>query len=245
MSAISVALVGFALFGIIYFITLYMQNIRGYSALESGVRTLPMTLIVMAVAPIAGQPLDSHRAASADGGRHADHVARPGLAHATHDRFQLLDGDLPLVPVRRSGRRDDPADDDGRRHGLDRSGSAGIASGVINSSRQVGGALGVAVLGSIAATIASANWSDNAPAAVQGTAARFEPLVVGGQASTIARAAGPDAGLAASHAFIDGVTTAMTVGSLLALTGAIVAFIGLRGFRPIAAPQSVPVAVEA
>ena len=43
------------MFGIIYFLTLYMQNVRGYSALESGVRTLPMTLMVMLIAPIAGK----------------------------------------------------------------------------------------------------------------------------------------------------------------------------------------------
>jgi len=37
----------------------------------------------------------------------------------------------------------------------------------------------------------------------------------------------------------------MTVGSALALTGAVIAFFGLRGFRPVAAPQGAPaVAVE-
>ena len=34
-----------------------------------------------------------------------------------------------------------------------------------------------------------------------------------------------------------GVTTALTVGSLIALTGAVIAFFGLRGFRPVNAPQ--------
>ncbi len=123
---------------------------------------------------------------------------------------------------------------------------AGIASGVVNASRQVGGALGVAVLGSIAATVASSHWADTAPAALTGTVARFDPLVVGGQAEQITRVAGPEAGLAASHAFVDGVTTAMTVGSLIALAGAVIAFFGLRGYRPVAAPAGAPpvVAVE-
>ena len=50
VSVVSIALVGFAMFGIIYFLTLYLQNVRGYSAIESGVRTLPMTLMVMLIA---------------------------------------------------------------------------------------------------------------------------------------------------------------------------------------------------
>ena len=77
---------------------------------------------------------------------------------------------------------------------------------------------------------------DNAPAALQRVGRPARAARVGGQ---VARSAGsrPEARLAASHAFIDGVTTAMTVGSLLALTGAVIAFFGLRGFRPVNAPQ--------
>jgi EmrB/QacA subfamily drug resistance transporter len=241
----SVGLVGFAMFGIIYFITLYMQNIRGYSALESGVRTLPMTLIVILIAPIAGRL--STRIGPRPlmvGGMLIMSLGLASLTRLTIDSnywtvifpsFLFVGAGVSMTLPTTTGvamGSTDPA-------------RAGIASGVVNSSRQVGGALGVAVLGSIAATIASANWSDNAPTALPGTAARLESLVVGGQADAIARLAGPDAGIAASHAFIDGVTTAMTVGSLLALTGAVIAFVGLRGFQPVAAPQSRPVAVEA
>jgi MFS family permease len=119
---------------------------------------------------------------------------------------------------------------------------AGIASGVLNASRQVGGALGVAVLGSIAATVASAHWADTAPSALGGTAGRLDPLVIGGQSAQITEKAGPAASLAATHAFVDGVTTAMTVGSLIALAGAVIAYFGLRGFRPASAPSPVALA---
>ena len=54
-SIIVATLVGFGLYGSLFVVTLYMQNIRGYSAVEAGLRTLPLTMAVMFVAPIAGK----------------------------------------------------------------------------------------------------------------------------------------------------------------------------------------------
>ena len=244
----SVALVGFAMFGIIYFLTLYMQNVRGYSALESGVRTLPMTLMVMLIAPIAGKL--STRIGPRPlmvGGMLVMSLGLASLTRLSIDAsywtvifpsFIFVGAGVSLAMPTTTGvamGSVDPA-------------RAGIASGVVNASRQVGGALGVAVLGSIAATVASASWADHAPAALQATAGRLDPLVIGGQADQISRIAGSDASLAASQAFVDGVTTAMTVGSLIALAGAVIAFFGLRGFQPVAAPQgqsAAAIAIEA
>jgi EmrB/QacA subfamily drug resistance transporter len=238
----SMALVGFAMFGIIYFLTLYMQNVRGYSALESGVRTLPMTVMVMLIAPIAGKL--SGRIGPRPlivGGMLVMSLGLGSLTRLSIDSsywtvifpsFIFVGAGVSLSMPTTTGvamGSVDPA-------------RAGIASGVVNSSRQVGGALGVAVLGSIAATVASVHWADNAPAALNGAANRLDPLVIGGQAEQIKAVAGPEAGLAASHAFIEGVTTAMTVGSLIALTGAVIAYFGLRGFRPVSAPSAVAVA---
>ena len=229
------------MFGIIYFLTLYMQNVRGYSALESGVRTLPMTLMVMLIAPIAGKL--SSRIGPRPlmvGGMLVMSLGLASLTRLSIDAsywtvifpsFIFVGAGVSMTMPTTTGvamGSVDPA-------------RAGIASGVVNASRQVGGALGVAVLGSIAATVASAHWADNAPAALQ----RARPVAsirssIGGQAAQIGRVAGCRGQLAASHAFVDGVTTAMTVGSLIALAGAVIAFFGLRGFRPVAAPQGQP-----
>ena len=54
-SSAVVLMVGFAMFGIFYFVTLYFQNVLGYSALQAGVRSLPLTMMVIFVAPIAGR----------------------------------------------------------------------------------------------------------------------------------------------------------------------------------------------
>ena len=50
-----VAFVGLALFGVVFFITLYFQNVKGWSPTEAGVRTLPLTMMVMIVGPLAGR----------------------------------------------------------------------------------------------------------------------------------------------------------------------------------------------
>jgi len=51
-------LVFLAMFGVFFFVSLYLQNILGYSAVQAGATFLPMTLLVMLVAPVAGKLAD-------------------------------------------------------------------------------------------------------------------------------------------------------------------------------------------
>jgi hypothetical protein len=54
-SAAVVLLGGFSLFGVIYFVTLYFQNVKGSSPLQAGIRSLPMTVMITLLAPLAGR----------------------------------------------------------------------------------------------------------------------------------------------------------------------------------------------
>lgn len=51
-------LVSLAMFGVFFFVSLYMQNILGYSAVEAGATFLPMTVLIILVAPVAGKASD-------------------------------------------------------------------------------------------------------------------------------------------------------------------------------------------
>ena len=53
-----VLLVALAMFGVFFFVSLYMQNILGYSAVQTGAAFLPMTVLIILVAPIAGKTSD-------------------------------------------------------------------------------------------------------------------------------------------------------------------------------------------
>ena len=52
--------VSFGMFATFFFMSLYMQLIRGYSAFEAGVRFLPMTVMIIIVAPNAGKYASKH-----------------------------------------------------------------------------------------------------------------------------------------------------------------------------------------
>ena len=51
-------LVSLAMFGVFFFISLFMQNVLGYSAVRAGAAFLPMTVLIILVAPIAGKASD-------------------------------------------------------------------------------------------------------------------------------------------------------------------------------------------
>ena len=57
---VAMLLVALAMFGVFFFVSLYMQNVLGYSAVQAGAAFLPMTVLIILVAPIAGKPSDKY-----------------------------------------------------------------------------------------------------------------------------------------------------------------------------------------
>ena len=48
-------LVALAMFGVFFYVSLFVQNVLGYSPTQAGATFLPMTLCIVVLAPIAGQ----------------------------------------------------------------------------------------------------------------------------------------------------------------------------------------------
>ena len=235
-NAVMLAL-GFALLGTIYFLTLFMQNVQGYSAIQTGVRSLPLTTMIVVVAPLSGR-------FSGRFGPRLFVVAGLLLCALAIYGLSLLGARSPysgmwpwLVVFGVGAALAMPvlaatvvADVDEAK--------AGVASGVLNTARQLGTALGVAVLGSIGATVARNDWSSFAarlPAAIQARTQALAPLVVLGQGGSIGALAGqllgPQAAALANSraldAFCHGMQQAFAAGAGVAVAAAGVAGVGL------------------
>jgi EmrB/QacA subfamily drug resistance transporter len=143
--------VGLAMFGTFFYVSLYMQNVLGYSPVQAGASFLPMTILVILIAPRAGALTDRI------GSRWLVGVGMTLLAlmllyysslGATESFWALLPGlllggfgmGLTMTPVTAAAMSAVARD------------KAGVGSAVLNSARQVGGSLGIAVMGSIVAS---------------------------------------------------------------------------------------------
>jgi EmrB/QacA subfamily drug resistance transporter len=149
-SNLVILLVALAMFGVFFFMSLYMQGILGYSAIETGAAFLPMTILIILVAPIAGRTADriGSRALMTTGmvliAAQLLYLSRLG-ADATF--WTLLPGfvvggvgiALTMTPSAAAATRAVPVE------------KAGVGSAVLNAFRQVGGSLGIAVMGAIVA----------------------------------------------------------------------------------------------
>ena len=145
-----VLLSALAMFGVFFFVSLYMQNILGYSAVQAGAAFLPMTLLIILVAPIAGKLSDriGSRWLMAAGmtllGVQLLYFSTLGADANFWDLLPaLLIGGvgmaLTMTPCAAAAMGSVPID------------KAGVGSAVMNSLRQVGGSIGIALMGAIIA----------------------------------------------------------------------------------------------
>jgi EmrB/QacA subfamily drug resistance transporter len=144
-------LVTLAMFGVFFFMSIYMQNVLGYSAVRTGAVFLPMTLLIILVAPAAGKLSDR------TGSRWLMAAGMILLAVALV-LFSRLDGDsgfwdiFPGLVVGGVGMATVMTPMTAAALGSVPVAKAGVGSGVLNTFRQLGGALGIAVMGAIVAS---------------------------------------------------------------------------------------------
>jgi EmrB/QacA subfamily drug resistance transporter len=147
-------LVSLGMFGVFFFVSLYIQNILGYSPTKAGAAFLPMTILIILLAPIAGKQSD--RIGSRwlmGGGMTVLGISlllyqRVGL----HSTFWTL---LPAMVLGGVGMAFVMSPMTSAAMGAVPIDKAGVGSGVLNSFRQVGGALGIAAMGAILASYVS------------------------------------------------------------------------------------------
>jgi EmrB/QacA subfamily drug resistance transporter len=144
-------LVGLAMFGIFFFNSLFLQNILGFSAIETGATFLPMTVLIILVAPIAGRISDRVGARWLMGtGMVLLSISL--LLFGQLERDSSFWGILPGLLVGGFGMAITMAPTTSAAMGSVPIAKAGVGSAVINSMRQVGGSVGIAVMGALVAT---------------------------------------------------------------------------------------------
>jgi EmrB/QacA subfamily drug resistance transporter len=226
-ASLSITLVFFALFGTVFLLTQYLQFVLGFTPLQAGVRTMPVATLIVA-APLAGRLTErignkvvvatgllivaaalitlSTVSATSGYGLVAVTLAILGLGMGTTmtPATESIMGSLPL-------------------------GKAGVGSAMNDTTRQVGGALGVAVIGS---ALASSYRSAIEPAlrglpAAAASAARDS---IGGAAAVSAHIGGTKGVSlfgAAREAFTSGLGTAVLIAAGAAIVGSLVSAIFL------------------
>jgi EmrB/QacA subfamily drug resistance transporter len=225
-ASLGIMFVFFAMFGATFLLTQYFQFVLGYTPFETGIRFLPIALCMMVLSPLSARfvnrlgtklvvgsgllmvtaGLVSWASLSASSAYFPDIVWRQalmasGMALTMAPATESIMGSLPL-------------------------GKAGVGSAVNDTTRQVGGALGVAVIGSVLASIYGSQvgtFLDGKPVP-SGTAAELRQSL--GLALDASKQV-PGLATTAVDAFIDGMHAGVLVAAGVAFVGAVVAFVWL------------------
>ena len=220
----------FALFGALFFMTLYLQNVHGFSPFDAGVRTLPLSLALMVSAPLSGSITERF------GPRPAMVAGLAGVAVALYlltslqtdsgydalwPAFVLLGAGIGLVLTASSDAIVGNASVD----------DAGVAGGLQSTAVQLGGVLGTTILGSVLSSrVGSVLFGEltaaGTPEPIAAKLERAKELIAQGVAPSIPGAPAPLSAAIAegSHgAFMAGLHTSLTVAAVGAAIGAVLA----------------------
>jgi EmrB/QacA subfamily drug resistance transporter len=214
----------FALLGTTFFLTQYLQFVLGFSTLQAGVRMIPIAVGIAVAAPL------SARLAERFGSKL---VVACGLlvvalgvgtfSLATTDSTYGLVLIAMLIGGLGMGLSITPATDSVM--GAVPKENAGVGSAMNDTTRQVGGALGVAVLGSLLSTSFSSHIADFATGLPDAQAALVRNSV--GYAAQVAAQLGGAQGQSllssANAAFVHAMNTTALAGAAVALLGALIA----------------------
>jgi predicted MFS family arabinose efflux permease len=227
--------IGTALFGMFFFLTLFVQNVWGYSALRTGVSYLPMVAMIMVASAAASQlvsrigarPLMIAGSILGTGGMfwlsrvtehstYAGGLLGPMMLTATG--MGLIFVPLSLVSLTKVANTD-----------------TGVASSLLNVGQQVGGALGLAILGTVAWSAVADSL--HAQAAAAAAAAKHATVHLSqAQQAALAKAA-------TNHALAHGFSQGYVVSAGIMLLALIITLVAIRvrredlsGVNPMAAP---------
>jgi EmrB/QacA subfamily drug resistance transporter len=212
----------FAMFGTFFLLAQYLQLVLGYSPLESGLLQLPFAFIIMLIAPQVPRFVKRFgSAAVVPVGMTfiAVGLALMSLLEVDSSLWALYSSMIPLAtgmaismtPLTSLIMSSVPL------------GRAGVGSAMNDTTRELGGALGVAILGSIV----SSQYGSGIASSIAGLPDQAREIADTGLTGALAvgEQLGGDQGAslvgAAQQAFVDGLGMAAIVGSLVVLTAAI------------------------
>ena len=220
--------ISFGMFAVFFFLALYMQNILGYSPLETGVRFLPSTLVIMVAGPLSGRLADrvGPRTPLVIG------LSLVTVSLAWQSRIQVdtsfgflvvpfillgLGMGFTMSPMSTAA-----------MNAVDRT-KAGVASGTLSMTRMVGGTFGVAALGALVASVGRHDLAQSLPRVPEATREKLVDALGSGAATTGA----PDAVRTASErAFVDALGAGLTIAAIATALAALAAWLMIDPVRP-------------
>jgi MFS transporter, DHA2 family, multidrug resistance protein len=216
-----ITLVFFAMFGFFFLMTQYFQLVLGYGTLEAGLKQLPFAAVMIILAPRAP------RLAARFGVNRVVSVGLLGVCGAMAAFSVVSSGTpylalVPIIGLQAAGMAMIIPSMTGSIMAAVPMGKAGVGSAMNDTTRELGGALGVAVLGSLVASQYHSHLQ-SALTALDGAARSQAQESLAGALEAARKIAGPDGGQLASHAkdaFLSGMHLAAVIAGCVSLIAA-------------------------